>query len=516
MRAQAFPSVLSRARRLVAVGLAAAVSAAQALATWSIVVVDMATGEVGIGQATCLTSFDLQKGSGVIVVGKGAACAQSAVDVSGANRLEIFQGLQSGKKLTDILVDLQNGDIGFQARQYGIVTTALGGDALTFTGINDGQWAGGITGQIGTLRYAIQGNVLTGPPVVFEAEKALLLTQGALPEKLMAAMEAARAMGGDGRCSCSSVAPTSCGSPPATFTKSAHVGYIVVARIGDVDGGCSAATGCAAGSYFLNLNVVAPGTAPDPVLTLQTMLTAFRQSWLGHADAIQSSATFPVVGLPADGASSTTLSLTLADWRGVALGVGGASVTVTHDAASAGSSAIGAVQDHGNGTYSVPVTAGTAKGLDLFRVVVDDGKGPVLLYPFPRLGIGATCSSYGAATPGAGVPALACNTAPLVGTGGFGFFVSGAPAGAPAFAFIAAAPASLPFGGTGTLLVDPAAPVASTAAVPAGLDGKAFLPTPIPPNAALTGIKVWAQGLIADAAGPLGVSATQGIAVELL
>ena len=52
----------------------------------------------------------------------------------------------------------------------------------------------------------------------------------------MAAMQAARSMGGDGRCSCSPTLPTSCGSPPPSFTKSAHIAYMMVARAGDTEG----------------------------------------------------------------------------------------------------------------------------------------------------------------------------------------------------------------------------------------------------------------------------------------
>ena len=49
-----------------------------------------------------------------------------------------------------------------------------------------GGWAGGVVGQSGTLRYAIQGNVLTGQPVVTEAELAIQNTPGTLADKLMA------------------------------------------------------------------------------------------------------------------------------------------------------------------------------------------------------------------------------------------------------------------------------------------------------------------------------------------
>ena len=83
-----------------------------------------------------------------------------------------------------------------------------------------GQFESAYAGQIGTVAYAIQGNVLTGEPVVLQAVQAAIATDSDLAGKLMAAMQAARLMGGDGRCSCSAGVPTSCGAPPPSFTKS--------------------------------------------------------------------------------------------------------------------------------------------------------------------------------------------------------------------------------------------------------------------------------------------------------
>ena len=53
--------------------------AAPASATWSIVIVNLVTGEVAVGIATCLTGFDLRPNTVVIVPGHGAAAAQSFV-----------------------------------------------------------------------------------------------------------------------------------------------------------------------------------------------------------------------------------------------------------------------------------------------------------------------------------------------------------------------------------------------------------------------------------------------------
>lgn len=213
-------------------GLLAA-GAGQARATWSILIVDTRTGEIALGSATCLTSLDLRELTPVLIAGKGAVTAQSAGDTSGRNRARIRDGLIRGVPLDDILTELSLTDASHQSRQYGMVDTT--GDTLTFTGANASAWAGGQTGQHGDLVWAVQGNILTGPNVVQGAVDAIVQTEGDLAEKLMAAMIASRVEGGDGRCSCAPNNATGCGSPPPGDFKSAHIGYMLVARIGDLD-----------------------------------------------------------------------------------------------------------------------------------------------------------------------------------------------------------------------------------------------------------------------------------------
>ena len=218
-------------------GLASAASA-----TWSIILVDLRTGEVALGSATCLTGFDLRANTPVLLTGIGGATAQSFVDNTGQNRVFIRDGLARGTSPADILAGLSTFDPGHQTRQYGIVDAQ--GRRATFSGTGAGAWAGGQTGQFnythagqsGDVAYAIQGNVLTGPCVVDAAVLAAINSPGDLPARLMAAMEAARAVGGDGRCSCTAGGPTACGCPPVTFTKSSHIAYMMIARAGDRDG----------------------------------------------------------------------------------------------------------------------------------------------------------------------------------------------------------------------------------------------------------------------------------------
>ncbi|MDX2147381.1 MAG: DUF1028 domain-containing protein [Planctomycetota bacterium] len=207
-----------------------------AFATWSILIADTRTGEVAVASATCLTGFDLRDNTPVLLTGIGAATAQSFVDSSGQNRVFVRDRLAEGIAPATIIDLLAPFDSGHQTRQYGIVSLAGGGQAATFSGTGAGGWAGGVTGRVGDLVYAVQGNVLTGAPVVAAAVDAIINTSGDVPAKLMASMQAARMMGGDGRCSCAAFSPEACGAPPPSFTKSAHIAYMLIAREGDRDG----------------------------------------------------------------------------------------------------------------------------------------------------------------------------------------------------------------------------------------------------------------------------------------
>ncbi|MHC4512263.1 MAG: DUF1028 domain-containing protein [Planctomycetota bacterium] len=335
-------------------------------ATWSIILINIVTGEIAVGSATCLANFDLRRGTPVILVGWGAATAQSYVDSSGRNRQLILAEFTKGTAPSQILALLAKQDSIHQWRQYGIVDAK--GRTLTFTGSNANAWAGGVTGKVGNIVYAIQGNLLTGAAVVTDAEKAVKNTNGDLAAKLMAGMLAARAKGGDARCS--------------RYNKSAHVGYMIIARQGDKDGTqCNASVGCATGTYYMNLNVIAGTTAQDPVLTLQTLYNNWRKQWLGRPDHHLSTVVLPTKSLPSDGITTTTARLVLRDQAGTQLTQGGAKVTITHEKASTAQLTIGQVTDHKDGSYSFSLKGGTSVGVAWLRITVDDGKGAILLSP---------------------------------------------------------------------------------------------------------------------------------------
>jgi uncharacterized Ntn-hydrolase superfamily protein len=371
-------------RRVLAFALALLMVLAPAAgATWSIVLVDTATGEIAVGSATCLESFDLEKFVPVIVVGKGGAAAQAAIDMGGTNRKKIFAELKLGTPPLTILSIIKQGDLQKASRQYGIVD--LTGAKGAYTGGAVSQYKGHRVGTVGTITYSIQGNILAGAPVLDAAVMAVENSTGLLADRLMAGMVAARQMGGDGRCSCPTGGAQSCGAPPEQFLKSAHVGFAIVARLGDTDGSCSGG-GCAQGEYWMDLNVPQQQWAdPDPVDQLRTMYTQFNDSMAGQPDGLRSFTRLHGDQVAGDGVSTRQLKVALYDLRGGRIETGGATLSVSHAEGSAGLSSMTGFTDHGDGTYTVALQAGSGVGTDLLAVKVEGGTRPATLYPYPTL-----------------------------------------------------------------------------------------------------------------------------------
>ncbi|MEM7586378.1 MAG: DUF1028 domain-containing protein [Acidobacteriota bacterium] len=353
-------------------------ASAPAHATWSILAVDTETQEVAIGAATCVTGIDLKAFLPVVKVGIGGGAAQFFIDGSGERRQIIHDGLVGGSTAEQIIAQLEALP-STANHQHGVAeagATADAGSSATQTGANAGAWAGGNSGRLGSVYYAIAGNLLTGPQVVDMATQTFIDTPGDLPAKLMAAMETARAFGGDGRCSCSQADPDGCGAPPASFEKSSDVGFLIVARFGDTDDAACTAGGCADGDYFLDFNV-ANQTAvdPDAVLQLQTLFDSFRTGSLGRPDAIASTVGFSRTP------SGFRMVVALEDWQGTSIGSGVGSFSVVHAADSDGITLINPPTDNGDGTYTVELDWDGSPGTDAFRITADDGVRPVVLPP---------------------------------------------------------------------------------------------------------------------------------------
>jgi uncharacterized protein DUF1028 len=254
-----------------------------ASATWSVVAVDRSTGRVVIASATCVNNDDrfLPGVQAVVVPGKGVAACQAGVDGTHTNQMLVFNELQKGTDPKTI-VELLSADPAFQSRQFGIVD--LQGRHAGHSGLTNGYVAQDIQGQVaGTeVFYSIQGNILRPGEVVPNAVKAFLNAKGAITDRVMAAMEAADAGGGDSRCACPP--PPGDGSTPKIPCdgKTAHVAYILMAEKTDTSGDSHNN-----GQYALFLRVAQPdkganaiheGENLNPVKTLRLRYDEWRKA----------------------------------------------------------------------------------------------------------------------------------------------------------------------------------------------------------------------------------------------
>jgi len=368
-------------RRVLLGFLCASLVVSPAHATWSIVVVNRRTGEVAVGGATCIARINLMSGLATVVPGVGAGVIQASGDSD--DLLPMTEGFRARLDPSDILDLVIAADSGPRLLQTGIVSLYPGAP-VTFTGGGVGQAKKGVVGEVGDLAYAIQGNVLAGGAVIDAAERAVRDTPGDLSQKLLAGMVAAREFGGDGRCSCDFGRPDRCGSPPQSFEKSAHVGFLIVTRIGDDVPPCTVPNDCTQGRFHLRLNIRgadADERDPDPVDQLVERYATWRAARAGRPDGILSSVE-AVDALPADGLTKRTVTVHLVDIEGVPLTHGGADVRVAGADGARLHASVGPVSDLGDGRYRFTLTSTTRVGTDRLVIQAADDLLDATLYPF--------------------------------------------------------------------------------------------------------------------------------------
>ncbi len=157
--------------------------------TFSIVARDTRTGELGIAVQSKFLAV------GAVVpwarAGIGAIATQSWANTSyGPRGLEL---LASGLTAGEVLAQLTRDDDGRALRQVGIV--GVNGAPATFTGDDCYPWAGGhVRGD-----YTCQGNILVGEETVLAMARTFEETAGHLADRLVAALAAGQAAGGDSR-----------------------------------------------------------------------------------------------------------------------------------------------------------------------------------------------------------------------------------------------------------------------------------------------------------------------------
>jgi len=167
--------------------LAAAPSPSRPVHTYSIVARDPKTGEMGVA----VQSHWFSVGSVVTwaEAGVGAVATQSIVDPSyGPLGLAL---MKAGKSAPEALAALLAGDAQREVRQVGMVD-ARGGVA-THTGKMDIPKAGGVAGK----DYVAQANLMEKETVWPAMARGFEAAKGDLADRMLAALDAAQAEGGD-------------------------------------------------------------------------------------------------------------------------------------------------------------------------------------------------------------------------------------------------------------------------------------------------------------------------------
>ncbi len=162
-------------------------SRGQLVHTYSIVARDPATGALGVA----VQSHWFSVGSVVswAEAGVGAVATQSFVDPTyGKLGLEL---MRAGKSAPDALKSLLAGDEAREVRQVAMIDSAGRVDA--FTGKNDIEAAGHFVGK----DFSVQANMMLNDTVWPAMARAFENTKGDLADRMLAALDAAQAAGGD-------------------------------------------------------------------------------------------------------------------------------------------------------------------------------------------------------------------------------------------------------------------------------------------------------------------------------
>jgi uncharacterized Ntn-hydrolase superfamily protein len=265
-----------------------------AWATWSVIAIDKATGQVIIASATCvaqagfprrqpLPSRDLMDVQAVIVPGVGVAACQAGADNTRQNQMTVFEELKKGTEPAKI-IDILHMDPDIERRQFGILD--MQGRSAGHNGKNNSTASLYVPGHVGNYYFQVQGNTLFSDQVAYEAALAFTRAKGTLADHVIAAMEAADAKGGDKRCNCETEP-----KPNAPCDgKTAHVAYILIANKED-----ATTKSHNQGKYYAYIRVtdddIKPAENANPVKTLRMRYDAWKKA------GSKPFSTVPTVGL---------------------------------------------------------------------------------------------------------------------------------------------------------------------------------------------------------------------------
>ncbi|WP_102345108.1 DUF1028 domain-containing protein [Bacillus sp. Marseille-P3661] len=159
------------------------------LNTFSIIARCPDTGHLGAAVATCFPGVGAH--SPHIEADVGIIVTQGWVNpMLGKKGLQL---LKSGKTANETLNRLMLNDPGRELRQIAVLDYY--GNTAAYTGIENDEYKGHIIGR----NCSVQGNLLTSPAVLEAMLETFEFTEGLLENRLLAALEAGQAAGGDKR-----------------------------------------------------------------------------------------------------------------------------------------------------------------------------------------------------------------------------------------------------------------------------------------------------------------------------
>lgn len=157
--------------------------------TWSIIARDSRSGAFGVAIATRF--FAVGALCPHVEGGVGALSTQALVNPRyGRQGLELLRG---GMPAPEVVKRLVRPDEGREHRQLHAIDAQ--GRIGQFSGAKCIDWCGTIAGE----GYSVAGNMLAGPRVVPETAAAFEASKGSFAEKLIEALQAGEAAGGDQR-----------------------------------------------------------------------------------------------------------------------------------------------------------------------------------------------------------------------------------------------------------------------------------------------------------------------------
>ena len=240
----------------------------QERSTYSIVAVDPVTGDVGIAIASCVP---ISAGGRIALVpGKGVGTAQAAALLP-QNQIKMFEMLRQGATTNEIIEVLSDDsyDPDIEIRQYGVVTLNEGIIQVAgFTGKENTDWAG--DQQDLTMAVSVQGNTLENASVVSNALDAFTEEGNGsfeLSDRLLRALEAASAAGGDKRCN------------QGDFQQTAQAAFIAVAKADQLPFASNLGWDPAPDNPalpWLFISVIEAKGGPNPLLELRSQYNTWR------------------------------------------------------------------------------------------------------------------------------------------------------------------------------------------------------------------------------------------------